>query len=278
MVTLRCTQKLLRRLRQPLKPEAQPPTTVLGDWYATLIHSRPEQIVLGMNERSMLVTIVTARDGKHLPDRFRERALDQLLRIGVPPALVGREALEMREFHYGPTVNRSVVGCMNDVLRALPRVYERHRTDEAVEEQFWDWIFSPLGSRRPREVALHLFGVVPERIEHLEYYHGMFDAVGLARASRADVHVVLDGDGIPEHLHRLFVRERIVELSGTYGTSSRGRVEVDYLRLKAEGRTWEIRVANRAVSMLASETSEVTRLHRFLAAVWVFARETNQPG
>lgn len=52
MLTLRCTQKLMRRLKVPTKVGTHAPTTVLGDWYANLIYARPQQLVLCMNERS----------------------------------------------------------------------------------------------------------------------------------------------------------------------------------------------------------------------------------
>ncbi len=75
MVTLRCTQKLMRRLGVPVKVATHAPTTILGDWYANLIYARPRQIVLCMNERSLLLVLVAAQEGKSLPNRFRALAL-----------------------------------------------------------------------------------------------------------------------------------------------------------------------------------------------------------
>jgi hypothetical protein len=39
MVTLRCTQKLLRRISEPLLEKNEQPTTLLGDWYANILFS-----------------------------------------------------------------------------------------------------------------------------------------------------------------------------------------------------------------------------------------------
>jgi hypothetical protein len=38
--TLRCTQRLLKRLDMKPEPAAPTPNTRLGDWYANLIHVR----------------------------------------------------------------------------------------------------------------------------------------------------------------------------------------------------------------------------------------------
>jgi hypothetical protein len=55
MMTLSCTRKLLDRAGVFTKAETAPPTTVLGDWYANLLFTRPQQLILCMNERSLLV-------------------------------------------------------------------------------------------------------------------------------------------------------------------------------------------------------------------------------
>jgi hypothetical protein len=60
MYTLRCTRKLLKRTDETPSSEAVSPTTVLGDWYANLLHLRPQQLVLAMNERTLLCALVPA--------------------------------------------------------------------------------------------------------------------------------------------------------------------------------------------------------------------------
>ena len=108
MITLRCTRKLLDRAGVPAKAETVPPTTVLGDWYANLIVARPQQFVLCMNECSLLVVILPARDFKSVAPRFRAQVASLLTRIGVPAAAVAAEEKAMSEFRFGPTANRAV--------------------------------------------------------------------------------------------------------------------------------------------------------------------------
>lgn len=54
MLVIRPTQKLAKRLRVELLPEAESSTTVLGDWYCTLLYTKPKQLILAVSERSRL--------------------------------------------------------------------------------------------------------------------------------------------------------------------------------------------------------------------------------
>ena len=159
MVTLRCTQKLLRRLGTPAKAKTTPPTTVLGDWYATLVHARPRQLVICMSERTLLVVLVPARESKSLGERFREAATAQLRRVGVPHAAVEAEALEMSELAFGPTASRSLLGCLREAVFALSLELDRPRFSSlaGIEDYFSDYIYSTTKYRRPGELALELF-------------------------------------------------------------------------------------------------------------------------
>jgi len=159
MITLRCTRKLLDRAGVSAKVEPAPPTTVLGDWYANLIFARPQQLALCINERSLLVVILPARDFKNVAPRFRAQVVSLLARIGVPAAAVAAEEQAMQEFAFGPTANRAVVGCLNQVAMVLSYELENPRFSSIaeIEDHLGDYIYSPTGYRRPREFALGLF-------------------------------------------------------------------------------------------------------------------------
>lgn len=162
MVTLRCTQKLLRRVRVPIKAESSPPTTVLGDWYATLVHARPHQLVVCMNERTLLVVLVPARESDSLGVRFGEAVTAQLRRIGVPPCVVEAEARAMSEFAFGPTANRSVLGCLREAVFALSLELDHPRFSSlaGIEDYFGEHIYSTTKYRHPCELARELFEAV----------------------------------------------------------------------------------------------------------------------
>jgi Domain of unknown function (DUF6933) len=159
VVTLRCTRKLLDRAGVSTELETSPPTTVLGDWYANLVVAHPQQLVLCMNERSLLVVILPARDFKNVAPRFRAQVASLLTRIGVPAAAVAAEEKAMQEFAFGPTANRKVVGCLNQAAMVLSHELEHPRFSSIaeIEDHLGDYIYSVTAYRRPCELALELF-------------------------------------------------------------------------------------------------------------------------
>lgn len=119
MVTIRATRKLLRRLK--VSPETDPPPSPgrLGDWYANLFVLRRAQLVLCVSERTLLPVIVPAKDIAAFPRRLVD-ALERVLRgIGVSEAHIIRELAHMREWHFGKTASRAVIGSMTDFVTML---------------------------------------------------------------------------------------------------------------------------------------------------------------
>jgi len=161
MVTLRCTKRLLRRIGVPAEGPTAPPTTVLGDWYANLYHTRPQQLVLCVNERTLLAALIPARDAKTLGPRFRDRVLHLLTRLGVPPASVEAEARAMADVAFGPTASRRVLGCLNEAAYAVATEFELGRRTSAPDLELFlsENIYSLTGYRHPRELAIELFAV-----------------------------------------------------------------------------------------------------------------------
>jgi hypothetical protein len=115
MITLCCTQKLLRRLRVA-KPELEPlpPTSVLGNWYANLVYVGRAQFIMATSERTLLTVLLPAVDlRKSLVPNLCDATALLLLRLGVDAQRA------MREVRFGRTESRSILGSMNDFSRSL---------------------------------------------------------------------------------------------------------------------------------------------------------------
>ena len=82
MVTLHCTQKLLRRLHVGSGGTAAP-TTTLGDWTATLIAARPSHLILCVSEVTLLPVVFEAAPLSGLVPRFRCAVAAALKALGV---------------------------------------------------------------------------------------------------------------------------------------------------------------------------------------------------
>jgi hypothetical protein len=157
MVTLRCTQKLLRRLDLTDRPAA--PTTVLGDWYANILFSRPHQLVLCVSERSLLPVVLLAKGTQALASRLTFAAGLMLEKLGVAPSLIERELFEMRSFAYGRTQNRRVLGSLNDLMFQLSW-YMHHSPSKTLLEHslhLAETPCSPIGMGSPDRVTVELF-------------------------------------------------------------------------------------------------------------------------
>lgn len=141
MITLCCTQKLLRRLRMA-KPQAEvvPPTNALGNWYANLIHVGRVQMVMATSERSLLTVLLPAVElRKSLMPNLCDTVHLLLRELGVDPLRAATEVEPMREVRIGRTESRSVLGSMNDLARML------------------DW--DVRDGRPPMEIMLRLAGI-----------------------------------------------------------------------------------------------------------------------
>jgi hypothetical protein len=162
MYTLRCTRKLLKRTDETPSSEAVSPTTVLGDWYANLLYLRPQQLVLAMNERTLLCVLIPAAPAATVAERLRLE-VDGLLRdIGVPEVKVEAELAAMDHVTIGTTASRAVLGCMNDAAFQLehhPRCARGEIDRRAATLYLAENVYSLTDYARPWLKALELFGV-----------------------------------------------------------------------------------------------------------------------
>jgi len=114
MVVLRCTQKLLVRLKQI---DGLPPvesTTRLGDWYGNVLRIGRRQHLLFISERSRLPVVIPIRETKHLEAVFLEAVCDVLAAVGIGAKHIVEERSRMSDIAFGRTNNRSLLGTLND--------------------------------------------------------------------------------------------------------------------------------------------------------------------
>jgi hypothetical protein len=162
MYTLRCTRKLLKRTDETPSSEAVSPTTVLGDWYANLLYLRPQQLVLAMNERTLLCALLPAAPAATVAERLRIEVGGLLRDIGVPGTKVEAELAAMEHVTIGTTASRAVLGCMNDavkMLAAYPRDTRGELDLRASALYLAENIYSLTNFARPWVRAMELFGV-----------------------------------------------------------------------------------------------------------------------
>ena len=153
MVTLRCTQRLLRWLRAtPTASDASPPTGRLGDWYGNVLILDRQPIAMFVEERTRLPTLLPQRLIQTLVERFRSSA-GRLIEELADPAVAQVECESLAELRIGATRSRSVLGTMNDFALACEYWREPLGDLSALTIHLQRTLCGPLGYRRPREVA-----------------------------------------------------------------------------------------------------------------------------
>lgn len=165
MFTVRCTQKLLRRVESIEKPAAS--TTVMGDWYANVLYSKPHQLVLCVSERSLLPVVLHAKEAHTLAPRLTLAVGQVLHRLGIASALIEREQEEMRAFAYSRTQSRRVLGQLNDLMFQLSW-YLHDRPAEDLLAHSLHLARTPCGAINhgfPDKVTVELFRSAPANVE-----------------------------------------------------------------------------------------------------------------
>ncbi len=120
MLVLRCTRKLLHRLKAAT-PEPTPSSTWLGDWYGNPVSVGHERLILCVSEKTLLPVIIPARDLRSFGARLATAAAEVLRSLCVTDTLVRAEIDRMAPIAFAPTNSRVVLGSMTDfacLLRA----------------------------------------------------------------------------------------------------------------------------------------------------------------
>lgn len=113
MYSLHCTKKLLDRIKPSIATSLLPPTTALGNWYATALFWNP-QLALLVNEGTLLPILMPLAPARTLATRFPVELAVLLRRHGTHKAVIEREVAEMGDVVFAKTANRSVVGTVNE--------------------------------------------------------------------------------------------------------------------------------------------------------------------
>lgn len=175
MVNLRCTQKLLKRLPARLFDVSQPhpsatpsspvlSTTVLGDWYLTILIVRPRHLVLGISEQSRLCLILPAKELKTLPQRLPAYLAAGLSQLGIAPAQIEREVEAMQQWRFTPTTEgkdyRRVLGTQKEfVFLVQDLIWQSEDNPWMLSHAPNRMLWGPEPYHVPYETTLQLFAL-----------------------------------------------------------------------------------------------------------------------
>ncbi len=162
MLTLRCTKKLLTRLR--VKPDLQPPpsSTKLGDWYADVLNMGRERLVLCVSERTLLPVVVPA-SGAELRTKLVDGLRQTLMALGAPTAVIDAELNHMQDVTLSKTASRAVLGSMNEFqfMARHFRVRDPRGSLLAMGLDLADVLCGTIDYAPPMEATLDALGTAP---------------------------------------------------------------------------------------------------------------------
>ncbi len=133
MVVLRCTRKLLRRLRKTPVEDVPRSTTLLGDWYANVLWVYRKPLILAVNARTLLPVLIPARDPGSLANRLAAELGEMLKALGVQFQQVEEEQRQMAEIVFAQAISRQILGTMNDFDRMLDPAPGQSLTSATLE-------------------------------------------------------------------------------------------------------------------------------------------------
>jgi hypothetical protein len=114
MITLRLTHKLQKLLAIDLTEPLQPTMNKLGDWYANLVPTDAGDLIIFVNEKTLLSIVIPIWEAKNLLFTFRVRVENLLGMIGIQPKAIDDELRHYSKVQFGKTRSRRVLGSMND--------------------------------------------------------------------------------------------------------------------------------------------------------------------
>ena len=161
MFRLRCTRKLLQRIKDEPLEGSVPTTTALGDWYANVIPMPFGELLLFVNERSLLTVAIPGEDVKFILSQLRQRVDNLLKQFNVPNRLVIAEIRNMGNVLITKTASRSVLGSMNDIAFNYQVMVQYDETDRIqnlgkLELKLSSMPYKPLDFGFPIDIALKL--------------------------------------------------------------------------------------------------------------------------
>jgi Domain of unknown function (DUF6933) len=161
MITLRCTQKLQRFLGIVPASMLELTTATLGDWYANLVPTVSGDLIVFVNEKSLLTVAIPIEESNNLIPLFRLRVANLLGLIGINPIEIINELCHYDQVQFGKTASRRILGSMNDItlqyqIMAEDAESKKDLSLSKAELNLSQLPCKPIGYRFPSEIAKEL--------------------------------------------------------------------------------------------------------------------------
>jgi hypothetical protein len=161
MVTLRLTHKLQKLLYVDLTEPLKPTTSKLGDWYANFVPTYSGDLIVFVNEKTLLSVAIPIWESDYLLLLFRLRIGNLLGMIGIQSKVIENELSHYDDIQFGKTRSRRVLGSMNDIALQYQVIAEMAETKADLSLSKAEYHMSqmpckPIDYRAPSDVVKEL--------------------------------------------------------------------------------------------------------------------------
>lgn len=144
-----------------LTEQLKPTTSKLGDWYANLVPTYAGDLIVFVNEKTLLSVAIPIRESDHLLLLFRLRVGNLLGMIGIQSKAIDHELHHYSQIQFGETRSRSVLGSMNDFVFQYQVIAEeaKNKADLSLsnaEHELSQMPCKPIDYRAPSDIAKEL--------------------------------------------------------------------------------------------------------------------------
>jgi hypothetical protein len=136
-------------------------TATLGDWDANLVPTVSGDLIVFVNEKSLLTVAIPMWESNNLIPNFCLRVANLLGMIGINPKEIKNELSHYDQIQFGKTVSHRILGSMNDIAWQYQTLAEEaeNKSDltlSKVELNLSRMPCKPIGYRFPSEIAKDL--------------------------------------------------------------------------------------------------------------------------
>lgn len=155
MVQIKCTRKLFTRIGVKPGSATVGKNPILGDWHANIIPVWGGEIIICLNEGSLLTVVLPATAATDLGAEIRYRAFGIIERLNVPARFAEAVEAEFERIIIVKADNRAMLGRLNQVALYVEGKIDMKRmkqTQREAEDFLTRWLHGPPPYRRPMDV------------------------------------------------------------------------------------------------------------------------------
>ena len=161
MIKLKCTKKLLSRLGEAPIDELNASSPILGDWVGNLIPIWGGELLIFINEKSLLTIVVKSSAISDIRSTFVDQVILLLEHLGLPGVFIHEVKSEMSTISIVKTDSRRMLALLRDASYYYQDVVDfippdRIRNQIEMEIHMAGWLYGPSPYQRPIDLIYEL--------------------------------------------------------------------------------------------------------------------------